>query len=869
MATIEQAIALSDGVSGPLKKMASAAGNAADRFDHLVSRITGVQATDRALSVTAATTDRITSAAASAATAMGRMAETSANAAERAGKLASQASGIERVAQAATDAAKDMQRLQTEAEKASGAVANVRAAPKMTETTAKAQAAPSVIVSSPSEGVTTRYVTELAQQATVAGAAVSAAGKAGATGMVEVSTSAMAAANGVRKVGDAATKAAEETSAAGTKTLGIFDSMRAKASGVVGSIKANVMSLAGMFTAFFAMDTLTGMMNKAISAAGALGGAELKLKVIMQQRTGATIEDIDAIKQLIGAQQELGVVSRTTQTAGAQQLATFLNEKNSLQSLIPAMNNMLAQQRGANATSEDAIAVANMMGRALMGNVGALTRCGVTLTEEQENMIKYGNEQQRVAALAQAVTDNVGNMNAEIGKTKGGQAAQAMNRVNDALAEVGKKVSGATKDLKIASAGLQIGAIQLFGGALVIAANAATFLASAVSSSFAFITSFVASNIGILEPILAAILAALIVMNAQSVITGLSAMWASAVATAGAIAHAAASAIETAQIIALTIAQEGLNAAIAMCPISWIVMAIVALIAVFYLAIAVVNKFAGTSISATGLIFGAFAWLGTSIMNIVKFVANGFIKFANFLGGLFHDPVTAIYNLFADIWNGVVDLVAQAVNSIIDMVNEIPGIDKVLGHVDHVEYQAMVKREYADGYTSTPKTFEYGDANFNAAQAYEAGKGIADAIESKVQGAADALKKAGEIAGNTPGAPETPVPPTAEPLNMDDINAGKSPSDHVGKIKDNTDKIADGVQQMNEKIDMTEEEMKELRDMALQSTITNWQDNHKIDIHIDQTNQISSDRDVDGMTSDLVEGIREAIDTHAERAVMT
>lgn len=54
MATIEQAIALSDGVSGPLKKMASAAGNAADRFDHLVSRITGVQATDRALSVTAA-----------------------------------------------------------------------------------------------------------------------------------------------------------------------------------------------------------------------------------------------------------------------------------------------------------------------------------------------------------------------------------------------------------------------------------------------------------------------------------------------------------------------------------------------------------------------------------------------------------------------------------------------------------------------------------------------------------------------------------------------------------------------------------------------------------------------------------------------
>lgn len=869
MATIEQAIALSDGVSGPLKKIANAAGSAADRFAGLISRITGVEATDRALNVTASTTDRITAAASSAATAMGRVAETSAGASAGLQRVATQSSGVERVAQSATTAAEEMKRLQVEAEKASSAVANVRAAPKVAETVTQTPTKmQTVAVSAPAEGVTTRYMTEPTQQAAVAGAAVSAAGQASAKSMLEIDTAAMAAASSVRKVGDAAATAAAETSAANAKTLGIFDSIKAKASGVVGSIKANVMSLAGMFTAFFAMDTLSGMMGKAISAAGALGSAELKLKVIMQQRTGATMEDIDAIKQLIGAQQELGVVSRTTQTAGAQQLATFISEKNSLQALIPAMNNMLAQQKGANATSEDAIAVANMMGRALMGNVGALTRCGVTLTEEQQNMIQYGNEQQRAAALAQAVTDKVGNMNAEIGKTKGGQAAQAMNRVNDALADVGKRISGATKELKIASSGLQVGAITVFGGALILAANAATFLASAVSASFSFIGGFIASNLDFIEPVIAAIIASLIVLNGQSIVAGVSAMWASAVATAGAIAHAAASAVETAQILALTVAQEGLNAAIAMCPISWIVLAIVALIAVFYLAIAIVNRFAGTSISATGIIFAVFAWLGTSILNVIKFVANGFIAFANFIGGLFHDPATAIYDLFVDIWNGIVDYVGQAVNSIIDMINKIPGIDKVLS-VGHIDIPTVERKSYSDGYQGVAKPFEYGNATFNASQAYDTGKSLADGISDRIKGAADILQKAKDMTGKMPQAPETPAPPTAEPIAADDGKAGKSPSDRLGKIKDNTDKIADGVQQMNEKYDMTEEEMKELRDMALQSTITNWQDNHKIDIHIDQTNQISSDQDVDGMTSDLVEGIREAIDTHTERVVMT
>lgn len=300
---------------------------------------------------------------------------------------------------------------------------------------------------------------------------------------------------------------------------------------------------------------------------------------------------------------------------------------------------------------------------------------------------------------------------------------------------------------------------------------------------------------------------------------------------------------------------------------TWIIGAIVALIGVVFLAIAIFNKFAGTSISVVGIIFGAFAWLGTMIMNVVKAIANYFITLANFLGGLFHDPATAIYNLFVDIWDGVADYVSQAVNDIIDMINAIPGIDKVIDHVGHVSAKTFNRKSYADGYQGVAKTFELGDATFNAGQAYDFGASIGDGIGDFIGGGLDKILKMPELPDAATGAGDN-TPPALDasnlPMGGDDGSAG-----NVGKIKDNTDKISDGIQQMNEKYDMTEEEMRELRDLALQTTISSWQDNHKIDIHIDQTNQVASDVDIDGMTSDIIDGLRNAIDTHPEGMVMT
>ena len=95
-------------------------------------------------------------------------------------------------------------------------------------------------------------------------------------------------------------------------------------------------------------------------------------------------------------------------------MATFLTEKGSIDALLPAMNNLLAQQKGLSATGQDAVQIGNLMGKAMQGNVGALTRVGITFSDAQKEILKYGTEAERAAALAQVIMDNVGDMNAAL-----------------------------------------------------------------------------------------------------------------------------------------------------------------------------------------------------------------------------------------------------------------------------------------------------------------------------------------------------------------------------------------------------------------------------------------------------------------------
>lgn len=293
---------------------------------------------------------------------------------------------------------------------------------------------------------------------------------------------------------------------------------------------------------------------------------------------------------------------------------------------------------------------------------------------------------------------------------------------------------------------------------------------------------------------------------------------------------------ETAAIIAMTLAQEGFNAALAMCPITWIIGAIVVLIGIFYLAVAAVNYFAGTSISATGLIFGTFAWLGTGILNILKFVANGFIALANFFGSVFQDPAAATYNLFVDIWNGIVEYVAQAVNDIIGIINKIPGMN-----LDSVSASGLTvqRKDIADAAWYIDP-FTYDSANDAATSAYNVG--------------------ASDWMGNIKEAMKQAVP---ESYDTSKITPASHYDPDAAENKKNAKRTADNTERMANAIKMTNAEIAELRDSAIQQVISEWQQQH-INITVENQNNVASDVDIDGMTSNLVKGIREAMVIHQE-----
>lgn len=196
---------------------------------------------------------------------------------------------------------------------------------------------------------------------------------------------------------------------------------------------------------------LQGVVSDLTSAYQVQLVAETQIETIMRQRMAATDEQIQSIKNLCSAQQELGVIGDEVQLSGAQQMATFLQNKRSLDVLIPAMNNLLAQQNGLNATNQDAVSIGNMMGKAMQGQVEVLQRVGITFDESQKKVLQYGTESERAAMLAKVITQNVGNMNAELAKTDAGKQKQLENTLGDIKEQMGALVQGIAPYVTMAS----------------------------------------------------------------------------------------------------------------------------------------------------------------------------------------------------------------------------------------------------------------------------------------------------------------------------------------------------------------------------------------------------------------------------------
>ena len=311
------------------------------------------------------------------------------------------------------------------------------------------------------------------------------------------------------------------------------------------------------------------------------------------------------------------------------------------------------------------------------------------------------------------------------------------------------------------------------------------------------------------------------------------------VIAAGAMAvKAAADWVETAAILAMIVAQEGLNAALYACPLTWIIGLIVAVIAVFFLAVEVINYFCDTNISVLGIVVGAFYAFGSVIYNVFALGWNIIAAFVNFLANVFKDPLAAVGNLFVDIWNGIWSFIKARINDIIGAINKIPGVK-----IEEVgDSTGMLKRfEVAGGETTVMNKMEYSSITGAAMNGYDVGANLS--LENLM-----------------PNMKGVQTPKEFDPSKL----TPGSDHDAANKTKKNTGKTAKNTGKIAKSIDMTNEEIKALRESAIDKSLKKWQDANVIHIQMNNDVEINNGTDLDGFTSQIAKGLKDALTIQRE-----
>ena len=213
----------------------------------------------------------------------------------------------------------------------------------------------------------------------------------------------------------------------------------------VKNLNSQMVSLASTINVLESVSNMIGDMRKALTSLSDAYSqqevAEARLAQAMRNTMGASDEEIQSIKDLAAEQQKIGIVGDEVQLAAAQELATYLELSDSLKTIIPVMNDMIAQQRGLGASAEGATQIATMLGKVMNGQTEALSRYGYKFDEAQKQILQFGTESERAAVLAQVVSEVVGGMNAELANTNSGQIQQLVNSLGDAKEKAGNFLS--------------------------------------------------------------------------------------------------------------------------------------------------------------------------------------------------------------------------------------------------------------------------------------------------------------------------------------------------------------------------------------------------------------------------------------------
>ena len=612
----------------------------------------------------------------------------------------------------------------------------------------------------------------------------------------------------------------------------------------------------GMVGAYVSIHSAVNAIKDVLSAENTQIEAETKLTTVMQQRMGATDQMVQSVKDLTAAQQGLGVVGDEVQMAGAQQMATFLNNSDALQTLIPAMNNLAVQQNGVAVSGENMKNIANMMGKAMQGQVSALTRVGITMTDAEQKALKNGNEMERAAMLAQIITNNVGNMNEAIASTPQGMMQQLSNTWGDMKEVVGGQLYPAVYNLFHTIMENQTAiesVLSSAAGGLNLVINVLTDVVSVAAQA----GTFVSNNWQVIGPVVYGVVAALAAYATYVGITNAIDMISTGIKITMCVAsyaHAAATGTEASATAAATAAQYGLNTAMLSCPLTWIVVGIMALIIVL---VALCNHFSGAghiAQSTFGAICGGINVVIQYFKNWGLSVADVFIGIWNAAGACATNVETAFHNSISHVqtrWYNMLSTALTVVSGICSALNKLPFIEfdysGITSAADNYASKAAAAAGNTKDYTSVTDAFNKGIKTYDVYQsgwakdAYTAGAAWGDGVTSKIK--------------NTISSKATNIPSANHyPNALASSNAATAAN--TADTAKNTAKTANT-------LSASSEDLKYRRDIADREYVNKFT-TAQIKVEMINHNNISSDMDIDGVVEHLRSKVEEEMNSAAE-----
>lgn len=374
---------------------------------------------------------------------------------------------------------------------------------------------------------------------------------------------------------------------------------------------------------------------------------------------------------------------------------------------------------------------------------------------------------------------------------------------------------------------------------------------------------FIADNWSVISPIIYGVIAALAVYAAYlGIVKGIEI--ASAAATAihsvAMSAKIGVMAALTGQTMAATAAQMGYNGALYACPVVWIIVLIIALIAVIMAVCSAIAKMTGIANSGFGVITGGvnvviqfFKNLGLTVANIALGIGNAIAALASNMMTAFHNAICSVQSWFYNLLSTALSVI----EGICSALNKLPFVEFDYSGISSAADDYAAKASEAAGnkedYQSISDAFNEGFTTFDAFQdgwasdAFNAGAAWGDGVADKVSNFS-----LSDVFG------QTDIPNVGDYTSgFNDAIANSGVGDSIGNIDDNTGKIKDS-------LEVSEEDLKYLRDIAEQEAINRFT---TAEINVDMSgmqNTVNSGDDIDGFMTKLTDSVNEAVDNMTE-----